>query len=82
MRHIAVPGYAASPCNGLIEQITRAAGNTAAAASATAAPRRLPIVGADGRVVRGGVPAEPASVWQCRGCGRTWEREPLPDEAL
>ena len=79
MRHIAVSGYAAAPCNGLIEQIARAAGDPAPAA---AAPRLLPIVGADGRVVRGGAPAEPALLWQCRGCGRTWEREPLPDEAL
>lgn len=76
MRHIAVPGFAASPCNGLIEEVAREA--TAAAP----APRSLPIVGADGRLMRGGVPLDPALVWRCQGCGQTWEREPLPDEAL
>ncbi len=76
MRHIAVPGFAASPCNGLIEEVVRAA------TVAASAPRSLPIVGADGRRLRGGVPVAPVLVWRCQGCGQTWEREPLPDEAL
>lgn len=76
MRHIAVPGFAAAPCNGLIEEAVRAVTPPAAAV------RSLPIVGADGQLLRGGVPVAPTRIWQCRGCGRIWEREPLPDEAL
>lgn len=74
MRHIAVPGFAVSPCNGLVEEVTRPA------VSPPAAHRSLPILGADGQPSR---PATaPTTQWLCRGCGKTWEREPLPDEAL
>lgn len=75
MRHIAVPGFAVAPCNGLVEEVARPT-----VSPPPAAPRSLPIVGADGRPTRPTAP--PAQVWVCRGCGQTWEREPLPDEAL
>jgi hypothetical protein len=75
MRHIAVPGFAVSPCNGLIEEVTRPAAPPPAAAH-----RSLPILGADGRPSHPA--AAPTTQWICSGCGQTWEREPLPDEAL
>ena len=77
MRHITVPGFGASPCNGLVQEVIRPP------APVPAAERRsLPIVGASGEVVRGGVPVPPSVVWVCQGCGQLWEREPLPDETL
>ena len=79
MRHIAVPGFAAAPCNGLVEEVSRPAQSPPAPGNGH---RSLPIVGGDGQLVRGGVPVEPTVVWICRGCGKLWEREPLPDETL
>lgn len=80
MRHIAVPGFAEPPCHGLIEEIAR----PPSPPSATAAGHRsLPIVNADGRPLSAAGPADsPMPLWICRGCGKTWDREPLPDEAL
>ncbi len=79
MRHIAVPGFATAPCNGLVEEEVRPAVTPAAPAPTH---RSLPIVNANGQLTNSSEPAGPTVVWICRGCGKTWDREPLPDETL
>ena len=78
MRHIAVPGFLTSPCNGLVEEVAI----PPEAAPPAPAHRSLPIVNAAGQLFHAGVPAAPTIVWLCRGCGKKWDREPLPDETL
>jgi hypothetical protein len=78
MRHIAVPGFAALPCHGLIEEIPR----PPSPPSAAPGHRSLPIVNAEGRQLFAAGAAASPTLWICRGCGKTWDREPLPDEAL
>ena len=82
MRHIAVPGFATSPCNGLVEEELRPAPSAAPSVAASPAHRSLPIVNAAGQLTNSSEPTGPTVVWICRGCGKLWEREPLPDETL
>ena len=80
MRHIAVPGFATAPCNGLVEEELRPA--LPAAGPPGHAHRSLPIVNTAGQLTSRSAPAGPTVVWICRGCGKVWEREPMPDETL
>ncbi len=79
MHHIAVLGFASPPCQGLVEEVVRLP-----APAPLGGHRSLPIVNSDGAPLQGSgsVPQGPQLVWICRGCGKTWEREPLPDEVL
>jgi hypothetical protein len=74
MRHIALTSFDRPPCNGEILYTPPSDEKN----TAIAAHRSLPIFGQ-----RPQSEAEPApGVWICAGCGQTWTREPLPQEAL
>ena len=82
MRHIAVPGFATSPCNGEVEEELRPPVSPPVSNLPAPTHRSLPIVNAAGQLTNSSEPAAPTVVWICRGCGKLWEREPLPDETL
>lgn len=66
MRHVEVLSFGQPPCGG--EVIERAV--------APQEPERrhaLPVLGA---------PRRPEREWVCASCGKRWEREPTPSEAL
>lgn len=74
MRHIALLGFAAPPCNGFIkyEPAPQALDRPVPSAPAQ---RSLPILGQ-------AAPPAPAGEWKCERCGKRWTHEPLPEEAL
>lgn len=72
MKHIEVLAYDAPSCGGLVEE------TAAVAPPPREGHRSLPILG----LGAGPAAAEPARRWRCQRCGRAWDREPLPDEAL
>lgn len=76
MLHIAVPDFGQPPCHGEIREIPREP--EPEPERTTPRHRSLPILG----MGAGTGAARPTSLWRCERCNKTWEQEPLPDEAL